>query len=374
MTAVATDNGRRMPGGVAAVQAFLVLVAGASLLWLVSNVGQRAWQPSPEIPVTLAGEHYRVGPSELRWLETFSALHFTEGEDTAREIVAAEIDAQLERMLDHAHERLPAFADWYYSLSGEYSRMAMAALSYANLADPDYVENRAASMLFPEDVWSEDLERLERETVARLHAHHARLRDGWLAEVSERLSAHRVPAPLPGTDAAVEDTIVLDALTHELAARETAALKTRVSLSTLAAGGAAAAPALWRAAAARRSATAARAAARVAGRGAARAGSAAAAGTLICSPGGPAAVACGLLAGAGTWVAADWALLNVDEYLHREELVQALETGLDALGEQMERDLLDAYDAVLAGHYGAVQEDIRRSFVPARAGGDANGR
>jgi hypothetical protein len=313
-----------------------------------------------------------VAPAELRSLAELSALHFGAGEAAARAIVAAQIDVHLDRMFTHAHERLPEFADWYYSLRGEYSRAAMAALSFANVVEPGYVANQAAAMLLPGDAWAASFERLEAEAAASLRAHQSQVRESWLDTITQRLSARRVPAPLPSATTA--HTLVLDGFVQDLVARERAALNTRLSLSTVAAGGAAAAgPALWRAAAARGSAAAGRAAAaRGAVRGASRAGSAAVGGAALCSPGGPVAVGCALFAGAAVWLATDWALLKVDEELHREDLVAALESGLTALREQIEQDLQGAYDERVASHYGAVAAEIRRSFVPARAGeGDA---
>lgn len=348
----------------------VVLVAGA-LSWGVTHVPQRDWVPPPEVPITLGGEHYRVGPSELEWLEAYSERHFSEGAQAARESVAAEIDAQLDRMFSKARQQLPGFADWYYSLQGEYSRMAMAALSAVNLAEPGYVAARATEMLFPSESWTADLGELERRADARLRQRESQDRAAWFTEVTRRLSAHRVPLALPGSRAAAELPIELDGLVAQMVAREQATLETRMSLSTLAAGGAAVGPALWRGVAARRSAAAAgRAAAeRLAVRGAARVGTAAAGGAAVCSPGGPAALGCALLAGTAAWLGTDWVLLSIDEHLHRDDLLEALEAGLAELRDGMREELLATYDALIDGHYDSVQDDIQRSFVPARASG-----
>jgi hypothetical protein len=369
MNAAAAGRPRSPLAAPAGAQALAAFVAAAALLWAVTHVPQRGWQPPAEVAVALDGEHYRVAPHELRWIETFSTLHFSEGEDRARDIVATEVDVQLDRIFTGIRSRLPDFIDWYYSLRGEYSRVAMAALSYANLAEPDYVAERAASMLLPDEIWAEGFATLERQAAERLLAHHEQVREDWLADVTRRLSAHRVPAPLPTPQSSADGRVRLDPLIGQIAARERAALETRLSLSTLAAGGAAAGPALWRAVAARTSATAGRAAAaRAAGRGAARAGSAAAGGAAVCSPGGPAAVGCALIAGAAAWLGTDWALLRIDEHLHRDDFEAALDAGLAALRQQIEQDLLDGYDALIAAHYGSVKQDISRGFVPAHAG------
>jgi hypothetical protein len=130
--------------------------------------------------LTFAGDQYRLEPRDLEWLKSFSTLHFAAGEQTARELVAAEIDARLDAIFTAASAQLPEFADWYYSLRGEYTRLAMAALSYADLAEPDYVAKQAAAMLFPEQAWDTGLRELQGSAAAtpRPPEH---LRAGWLA-------------------------------------------------------------------------------------------------------------------------------------------------------------------------------------------------
>src|SRR5690606_33941128 len=131
---------------------------------------------------------------ELRWLESFTSLHFDAGEEAARAMVAAQVDSRLDALFADAGARLPAFLDWYYSLSGEYSRIAMAALAAADLTEPGFVAARAASTLLPEEVWDAHLAVLAHDTGERLAAHHAVVREAWRSAVERRLSPHRVPA------------------------------------------------------------------------------------------------------------------------------------------------------------------------------------
>jgi hypothetical protein len=349
----------------------LLLASAGALLWLVTHQSQRGWDPGEQLAVTLRGEHYRVSPQQLAWLEAFSAQHFSAGERAAREVAAAEVGARLDVVFDGVRRRLPAFADWYYSLRGEYARLAMTAMAWVDLADDDYVASRAAAMLFPDGVWDEALARMESETAARVQAHHERVRQDWLHELTRRLSAHRVPAPLVlrAEQADRQNPVRLDILLEQVMTHERAALESRISVSALAAGGAAAGVGLWRAASRRGAAATSRAVARGVGRGAARVGSAAGGGAVICAPGGPIALGCAVLAGAAMWVAADWVLLRIDEYVNRDDMLSALELSLAALRDEMERDLLESYEALVAGHYRAVQDDIRYNFVPARADG-----
>jgi hypothetical protein len=341
-----------------------------SLLWLVAHQQQRSWPGESQVPVVLSGEHFRVSASQLGWLQHFSRLHFSAGEQDARALLEAEVDSRLAQIFGGVHGRLPAFADWYYSLRGEYSRMGMAVLSAIHLSDGDFVAERAGSMLFPADVWDTELEWLEQAAVVRLDAHNAAVRAGWLQELSQRLAPARVPAPVAFDDERAPAYVALDPLLSRLVERERAALETRVSVSTVAAGGVAAGPAVWRAVSSRTAASGGRAAAaRTAGRGAARVGSAAAGGAAVCAPGGPAAAGCALAAAAATWIAADWALLKVDEARNREALLAALEASLGDLHAAMRDDLLSAYDALVTGHYSALQDEIERTFVPVRAVG-----
>src|SRR5690606_16520573 len=140
----------------------------------------------------------------------------------------------------------------------------------------------------------------------------------------------------------------------------------RVSISTGAAAvGAVAAPALARAAAVRGGRAAA---SRAAARGASRIGTAALGGAAVCAPGGPAAAACAVLAGAGAWLATDWALLRLDERLHRAELERSFGEALIDLRAEVDRELTAAFDAAIEAHYADAEVEIRRTFVPAHAG------
>lgn len=361
MTTATLSRRQRPPAR--AASAALVAAAASALLWAVTEVAPLDWHP-PDARLVLDGAHYRAGADELRWLEAFSSLHFDAGEEGARALVAAQVETHLDALFADAHARLPAFLDWYYSMRGEYSRVAMAALAQVNAAQGGFVAERATAMLLPDDVWDARLSALAEATSERLAVHHSVVRDAWRSAVAARLSEQRVPAPLAEAD--TQATFMLDELLGELAARETAALGTRVSLSTAAAGlGAAATPVLARAAAVRSGRAAA---SRAAARGASRIGAAAASGAAVCAPGGVVAAACALLAGGGAWLATDWALLQLDERRHRAELERSLLEALAALREGAELELAAGFDAVVTAHYADVRGEIRRTFVPAAAG------
>ncbi len=363
---LAADRGASQPAARAAGLA-VVTLATVTLLWLVTSHEQHGWSRAT-IPLTVAGEHYRVDPAVLSWLSDFSTGHFAAAQGATRDEVIAELDVRLQQVFATAVDRIPAFADWYYSLGGEYSRLAMAALAFANLAESGYVAAQAAQMLLPEEQWADDLLALQQAAAQALATRQSELHHSWLTALTARLAPYRVPAPAEGDPAMPAQALALDPLLASLLVREADALQTRVSLSTLTAGGVAAGPALWRAAGARNPAVAGRAAARSAGRGAARAGSAATTGTTLCAPAGVAAIGCGLVAGAAAWLATDWLLLRLDEHINRDELEQALKEGLEQLHADMRTELVAGYDLLLDRHFDQIQTELRSGFIPARAG------
>lgn len=349
--------------------ALLWLAAFGALLALAASQEQRDWSRPAPAEVVLGGEHYRLDAPQLEWLRAFSALHLSEGRAVARELLAAELDAGLDEVFAPVHRRLPGFADWYYSLGGEYSRLGMAALAQLNLADGNFIASKAASMLFPTEEWEDALAGLDERMLAALQAQQQAVRADWLRQVGERLAPYRVPAPLEG--AAGESRAAplrLDGFMARWIADEQAALAGRVRMSSVA-GGAAAGSVLWRRAAARAATATGRAvAARGASRTAARAGAATTGSLAVCAATGPAAAGCALLAGAAAWVATDWALLRIDEWRHRDELLAALEAGLEHLQAHMRDEVLAAHDALGEALAERAETAIVREFRPARAG------
>src|SRR6056297_632806 len=196
MTAARAD---RLPAGPVTDRLWAVasLVVLAILAVLVTDTVQRNWTPGPRINVQLGEDHYRVEAAEAESLETFSRAYFNTGSEAARTVLQRELEAGVADTFDEVRARLPEFADWYYSLGGEYSRLSMAALARLNLAEDGYVAGRVAEILFPEPAWETALARLSADAAARLQVQGQALREGWLAELARRLEPDRVPAPLP---------------------------------------------------------------------------------------------------------------------------------------------------------------------------------
>lgn len=345
----------------------LSLLFLAALTAALHQVGQREqlqWE-TPQLDVRLGAAHYRVPPQQLVWLQEFSALYFAGREAEARALLQQESSLHLAQVFDSAAARLPEFADWYYSLPGEYSRLSMKVLAGLNLTERDYIAERAAAILFPEGRWELDMQQVQQQLSNRMAANQQQVRAAWLSELSSRLSRYQVPAPLPETGAQAQQVLVLDEfLGAELIRQQQQALDLRTSLSTVAAMGAAGRT-LWQAASARGAAAAGKAAvARGAGRGAARAGSAALSGGVLCAPAGPAALGCAAVAGTAAWIASDWLLLRLDAALNREELIASMDSGLDELEQLTHQEVVSAYDGLISAWYDSIATEIQTDFIP----------
>ena len=354
-----------------------LLLAGvglaAVLAWQTSQYTQRSWEPEQRWDVVLDDQHYRLGATQLQWLENFSAGHFAADGAQLRQQLDLQIDARLDAAFAQVSARLPDFADWYYSLGGEYSRLSMTLLGHLDVVDEGYVAQRASAILFPGPAWENALISLDSDASQLLLQQQARSQSVWLSELQRRLSTHRVPTPITPTAEGTESLLLLDGLVAQIQGlQQTAMMDARLTLSTVGAAGVAG-PVLWRAVSARAAlkgagaAAAARGATRGAGKVAARTASGAAAGAVACMPGGPLAVACAAVAAAGTWIATDWLLLQVDEALNRDELLAGLEDGLAALRVELKAELMLAYDQRIAAWQQSANAQIEETFSPYNA-------
>jgi hypothetical protein len=342
----------------------LCLASCAALLfWQLGGQQARTWSEQELYDVQLSDERYRLDRRQMDWLESLSSQHFDGTQEQALQIARRQISAQLDASFRAVEQRIPLFADWYYSLNGEYSRLSMSVLARLDLAEGDYLSRRASEILFPEAVWEATLAQLDTNTVARLDEQWRQSTDNWLSRMQGQLALMRVPPPLSESVAQSRASLItLNALAAQIDTLVLPqAMSVRLAASSVGTMGLAG-PALWRAVVARNSVNTARlASAEVAALGASRGGSAVA-GAAICLPGGPIAIACAAVAGAATWIATDWLLLQVDEAMNREALVMSLEEGLASLRTGLEQELIEAYDQGIEQWRANTQSVIENTF------------
>jgi hypothetical protein len=349
--------------GTSVLTALLALALLALLLWQVPAQEPRAWLEQRHQDIVIDGQYYRLSEAQVQSLTDYTRTHFANSQLEGSQLLERSLSRQLDRLFVGLKTQLPEFADWYYSQSAEYMRLALYLSGGADGVD-NHVSRQMQSRVFDAAGWQQGLLETDAYLQAMLSAHKAKSQQRWVDGLKARLrEARPIPAPLtaePGTDSAVR----IDALLTETWQREQQSLQFRVAASSAASAGVIGLR-IWRGMATRSAAVGGRAVAgRAAGRGAARAGSAAAGGATVCSPGGPLAIGCALVAGAAVWLATDWALLQYDEWRHREAFMAEIEQGLDGLRAELEGELLAGYAEQVALRQQAMDEQVVGVFVP----------
>jgi hypothetical protein len=373
--------------------AFLVVIL-AGLLFIVfagiRGASQWAAQPvdTPQAPETawptlvritlLGGENLYLEPEQLAQTLADTRRWLSERRDQAGKRLDEELDPAFETLVDATLARVPDYADWYYSLRGEYARLWEAAFGDLPAMMMQQLQERvfdpAGTAVGLEQIGARMDRLVETELTAAGEQGLARL---------ERLLRERA-RPLNGaTDVEVAEAHQLDAQPFErldpyleLSGQDIA--RQGVAAGAGAAVGAAALKKLG-------ASSAAKLGAKVAGSTLAGAGSGAAAGAALCGAsviGAPLAAGCalvgGVASGVGTWLLVDSAVLGTEEWLQREAFEQGLREDLrhelDALRCRLRRHYrkgLDVAFTQLDGAIGAALQPLAepptRQFVPARA-------
>ncbi len=362
--------------------------------WLQERLGQTSL-PVPvraAVKVTLAGgEALYLDPEQLAQLRAELQVDLDAQRAELAQRVREASTLAVAKAFAPAYDRVPDFADWYYSLAGEYGRLWHALAG--GLAD--YLEGRLADLVIGPSGLAQRLDQLPAELGGFASEQGRALASAFEGRLVERLRslageprAVRVEVTgewnVAGVAAEVGQAVALGPADF---ARQAAAT------SAGAATGAVLAKKLGAATVAKTGAKLAGSAAKVglksaakAGVGAGSAASGAAAGAALCTAtvaGAPLAPACALLGGVATgvatWVLVDEAVLATDEYFNRAEFEEALRHSLAesqaelayALAEQQLRVLESVLDR-LASALDAVVQPVPappKDFVPAQAAG-----
>jgi len=283
-----------------------------------------------------------------------------------------------------AYGRIPAFAEWYYSLRGEYMRLWYGILREL----PSYLEDRLSELVLGPSGVVEKIERLpeqlrgfaseeaqglasklEEDLTARLRKLSANS-DELHVEVSGEWDMQRVSAAFDEAVALGPADFTRQALATSAGIVTGAALTKKMGAATLAKTGTKLATMLGLKLGAK------------AGAGAGSAATGAAAGAAICAvsvAGAPLAPVCalagGVVTGVGVWILVDEAVLKADEYFNRAEFEQALSHSLaeyqTELAEELAKPHLQLVAVVFDRLASALDAAIRpikappKDFVPA---------
>jgi hypothetical protein len=251
------------------------------------------------------------------------------------------------------------YLDWYFTVLGEYQRLATA-----------FTEDTAAAMgkqleqhLFANSDFNRQLVLLNRHIIQQSASHFADL-PLLLATTVDDAPCETGPVSLAAfkeldrdkfkASIAASSGIGAGIMTSKvLASKTVAAIAGKISAKASLKGGTA-----------------------LASKALAKKGSSsllsAGAGTALCAPSGPAAILCGITAGTITWLTVDTILVEIDETLNREDMRAGI---LQVLADQqaiLAEQLTQQHYARIAAMAARLDASVQRSFVPYTDGVEAS--
>ncbi|HSJ47777.1 MAG TPA: hypothetical protein VLA26_02920 [Gammaproteobacteria bacterium] len=371
---------------------FLIILLAAVLLALFAGIrGTAQWaalqleektQPptlwSEVVQITLlGGETLHLDPAALPALQARTHDWIDQQEHEARQRLEQELDGGYAVLLDQALARVPRFADWYYSLQGEYARLFHAALGEL----PHFVAARMVEHVFEPAATAAGLDglftRLDQELDQELR---------MAAQEANSLLASMVRELAVEPEGPVELRVVES---RSLGSGLSTRLEPHLGLAPedLARQGAAASAGALAGVVAMKKlglATAGKLGLKAAGGALAGAGGGAATGAALCGASvvaAPLVAGCalvgGIVAGIGTWVLVDKSALEAEEYLRRDVFEAELREAIRGEFEQLRAEAQMQYTGALRGGFtqlrrgldellGPTQTEPGKTFVPAR--------
>lgn len=148
------------------IATFATIRAGKQ--WMAATLEHAAELPknwTEAIQVTLSGgETVFINATSLPHIEARTQSWLNHQHRQVQKQLEATLDRETQRIYEHALSRIPAFADWYYSLWGEYTRLFYAA--FASL--PDYLSQHIQQQVFQPAGTAEAIDALTHRLDTRL--------------------------------------------------------------------------------------------------------------------------------------------------------------------------------------------------------------
>ncbi len=351
----------------------LTLLAALGLLRMMQQTAEQEGEldSTPVWRVMVHGEVHLLDEAAMQEflgkLETGTSVRFQQ----LRTETDRFIEQEVERAFRPVYAAIPAYIDWYYSLPGEYLRLGHAL--GGDVAD--YMADKLKELLFRQSGAEGRLEALPQRLQQGVSDRLRRAGEAIVVDAAREMEAGggrtvaemrwELAGELP-VDQLAEEALMP---TGELARRQLVSLGTGLGAGALVAKGGGVLL-VKKAVAGVAGSSGFKAAAallgKVAAKSALKGGSAlagAGGGALLCAPGGPLALVCGALAGAATWLATDAALLELEEWLHREAFEREMAQAVRAEQRALERALKRLYDSWLKGRMEAFLQSVARKRV-----------
>ena len=345
-------------------RAFVYTILALAIAYLYASIKLAGWDPA-QIRIPIPSPVVVEDPCRsFRFDSDSLKVVLRRDVDLARSEAHAEaerrIDAALDRAFGAAEQGVDRYLDWYYSMLGDYSRLAavvtgdIGQLMGQQLAKHVFVDSNVSGLLETASL------EIERESMDRMEtaATAAGTRIGRAVQES--------PCAVPQFDPSRLLNLQRDTLRGAVATSAGTAVTAKFLLKKPVAAAAGKLAAKGTVTAAGK--VAAKAAAKTAAKKGASALASGGVATVACSGLGPVAIACGIGAGIVTWLTVDKVVLEVDEFVNREDMRAELLVGLAQQRDSMRQELVNLHRGLVDLYAAEINERAGSVFIPARDG------
>jgi hypothetical protein len=355
----------------------LALIAGFAALrggrQLLDAQLQQSTRPVQEILYIILNEQQRIVPESKRMQ---LSLDMQDQVNKEQALLEQQMQQQIDIMVDSrfapVHDYVENFADWYYSLTGEYMRYAHAIGGDMS----EYMQQRFQETVFLPAALEANVDSmladLNEQLLQKLAQSGARLSSRLQLVVAANSWPVGNSTPVAG------DSLDLDQLFAK-GFQLSAADINRQLFAGVAATGAGVAVAkgmgavvakkiMFKVAGSKSFHIAAALLAKLAAKSAVKGGgvlAGAGAGAAVCSPTGPGALVCGAVGGLIAWIVIDKAAIELDEALNRDVFERDIHQAIDTRQHELKVMLQEAVRAVLEAGFVPLHKSSQRMAVPA---------
>lgn len=349
----------------------------------VQPLVQPASMPAKDVIALLLGDNiFKIPEGEFTiFLESINEKISDFGEKSQNNIDAY-INSEVDAIFSDAVERVPIFLNWYYSLSGEYSRI----LSSVSSDMTQFMIDKTRETIFQPAEFEHRLDYLRQNLDNKVYREFEDLKTEIAQEVGEFITKNSVSNEIKDGDLNITSTVNFGELfskVFNLTKKDVAILSgSALTAAGLLAGGKALGAIVIKSLipkllAMKAVQTAIALLTKLAIKAGLKGGGTTGAGTggaIACSPLGPvAAGVCGAIAAIGAWILVDKAFINIDEYINRHDFEAELNQALITQRDETKSQLIMAYKTVLSQQYAAFRSQFQalpksptpNNFVPA---------
>ena len=304
----------------------ILMMAGATIaLTLSGNVQMSRLAPQATTKTI------EIQPTTL---ETF----FSSAAQTAGQVIVPKIDNSLNEVYAPVYDSIPVYADFHYSVLGEYTELTEAALGQMGSGIHERLFNgfdqriEAAASSLDHQYTVAYRTALRSLIEAELPEGEFSLPLGELtqAALQDAVSRAKVSAPIAAVAVGVVGSGAVKTLTDTMAKKLATKIAAKASAKGVLKGGGV-----------------------LAGAGS---------GALLCSWSGPGAAVCGIVGGVGAWLLTDAVVVNLDEYFNREEFEAEIRAMIDE-DKASKKVLLEAALRKKASEMDAASKELIKGFT-----------